>query len=179
MIEKILKMLSRKEMQLAFVVLMFAVFGAPSGWAEVGFSIGSIPIMFGVSGAFSGVGTVFNRNAVAIAEVNSIDGPNKSRNTIDVTSLDSTGGYKEFIPGFRDGGEIALDMNFTLDGYDDMNADFESETIQTYSIVLGDTGNTTFSFSGYVTSLGLAVPLEDKVTSKVTIKISGQVTLAT
>mgnify|MGYP003990188073 FL=1 len=41
-----------------------------------------------VSGAISGVGTVFKRNAVALAEVNSISGPNRTRDTIDVTTLD-------------------------------------------------------------------------------------------
>lgn len=129
------------------------------------------------SNAFSGVGTQFKRNSVAVAEVNSITGPGMTRATIDVTSLDSSGGYREFIPGFRDGGEISLNMNFSLDSYDDLKLDYESETIQSYSIVLGDTNETTFSFSGYVTSISLAVPLDDKVTSDVTIKISGTVTL--
>jgi predicted secreted protein len=129
------------------------------------------------SNAFSGVGTQFKRNSVAVAEVNSITGPGMTRATIDVTSLDSSGGYREFIPGFRDGGEISLNMNFSLDSYDDLKLDYESETVQSYSIVLGDTNATTFSFSGYVTSISLAVPLDDKVTSDVTIKISGTVTL--
>lgn len=131
------------------------------------------------SNAISGVGTVFKRNSVAVAEVNSITGPNKSRGTIDVTSLDSTGGYKEFIGSFRDGGTVTLNMNFTRATYDDFNDDFESEDKQTYDIVLPDAGNTTFSFSGLVTDLGLAIPMEDKVSADVSIKISGQVTLTT
>lgn len=131
------------------------------------------------SNAISGVGTVFKRNSVASAEVNSITGPNKSRGTIDVTSLDSTGGYKEFIGSFRDGGTVSLNMNFTRATYDDFNDDFESEALQSYDIVLPDTGNTTFSFSGLVTDLGLAIPMEDKVSADVSIKISGVVTLTT
>ncbi len=129
------------------------------------------------SNAFSGVGTSFKRNSVAVAEVNSITGPNKSRGTIDVTSLDSTGGYREFIGGFRDGGSITLSMNFTMATYNDFNEDFESSALQTFSIVLPDTGATTFSFSGLVTDLGMAIPLDDKVTSDVTIKVSGVITL--
>jgi len=38
---------------------------------------------------------------------------------IDVTSLDSSGGYREFIASFRDAGEVTLNMNFTLASYDD------------------------------------------------------------
>lgn len=131
------------------------------------------------SNAISGVGTVFKRNSVAVAEVNGITGPNKSRGTIDVTSLSSTGGYKEFIGSFRDGGTVTLNMNFTRATYDDFNDDFESEALQTYDIVLPDTSNTTFSFSGLVTDLGLAIPLEDKVSADVTIKVSGSITLTT
>lgn len=140
-----------------------------------------------MSDAFSGVGTSFKRGNgssgtetfTAIAEVNSISGPNKSRDTIDVTSLDSTGGYREFIGGFRDGGEVSLEMNFTLDTYNTMNDDFESSSSRNYQIVFGDTGATTFEFTGYVTALGSSVPMDDKVTASVTIKVSGQVTITT
>ena len=140
------------------------------------------------SNAFSGVGAKFQRgdggstsveNFTDIAEVNSISGPNMSRDTIDVTSLDSTGGYREFIAGFRDGGEVSLEMNFSLATYDTMKDDFEDEETHNYRIVLPDTGATTFDFAGLVTSLGMAVPMDDKVTSSVTIKVSGQVTLTT
>lgn len=131
------------------------------------------------SNAISGVGTVFKRNNIAVAEVTGITGPNKSRGTIDVTSLDSTDGYKEFIGTFRDGGTVTVNMNFIRATYDDFNDDFESEAKQDYDIVMPDTSNTTFSFSGLVTDLGLAIPMEDKVSADVSIKISGPVTLTT
>lgn len=138
-----------------------------------------------MSDAVSGVGTVFKRSDMAsapafsaIAEINSIDGPNKSRDTIDVTSLDSSGGYREFIASFRDGGEVSLEMNFTRDGYLDMNADFELDTLVDYQIVLPDIGNTTLDFSGLVTNVGLGIPLDDKITAPITIKVSGQVALS-
>ena len=137
-----------------------------------------------MSNAFSGVGTQFKRSDMAssptfeaIAEINSIDGPNKSRETIDVTSLDSTGGYREFITSFRDAGQVALEMNFTRDGYIAMNDDFEIETAVDYQIVLPDTGNTTLDFSAFVVDLGSSIPIDDKVTATVTLKITGQVTI--
>lgn len=137
-----------------------------------------------MSNAISGVGTVFKRSNMmssptfsAIAEINSIQGPDKSRETIDVTSLDSTGGYREFIAAFRDAGQVQLEMNFTRDGYLDMNDDFEVDTLVDYQIVLPDTGNTTIDFSGLVINLGLAIPLDDKITAPVTIKISGAVSI--
>jgi predicted secreted protein len=140
-----------------------------------------------VSNAISGVGTVFNRadgnssdpSFTAVAEVNSISGPNVTRDTIDVTSLDSTSGYREFIGGFRDGGELSLEMNFTLDGYDDLKADLDSDVLHDYQIELQDTGQTTFEITGLVTNITLAIPMDDKVTATVTIKISGPITVST
>jgi predicted secreted protein len=130
------------------------------------------------STAVSGVGTLFRRWDSSewqnIAEINTVTGPGRSRDTIDVTSLQSTGGYREFIAGFRDAGTVALAMNFTRDTYELMNDDFEVDTLQNYEIVLPDPENTTIEFVGFVTELGLAIPTDDKITSDVTIKISGK-----
>lgn len=129
------------------------------------------------SKAFAGVGTVFNRNSSPIAEVNSITGPGMTRDFIDVTSLDSTGGYREFIAGFRDGGTVVLNMNFSVDTYSLMKNDFESDTAVAYSIVLPDSDGTTISFNGLVTECPITVPTDDKVTADVTIKVTGEVTV--
>lgn len=134
-----------------------------------------------MSNAIAGVGTKFRRwngaNWVDLAEINSITGPGKSRDTIDVTSLDSTGGYREFIGGFRDGGTVSLPMNFTRATYELMNTDFESADLQNYEILLPDSEATSFEFEGLVTELGLGIPADDKITADVTIKVSGQIIL--
>jgi predicted secreted protein len=136
------------------------------------------------SNAFSGVGTTFGRaettgtsdpTFVNIAEINSLDGPNKTRSTIDVTSIDSDEGYREFIASFRDAGEVVLGMNFTAAGYEGMNDDFESDESREYRITLPNTEGTVFEFDCYVTALGMSVPLDDKVTASATLKITGPV----
>ena len=136
------------------------------------------------SSAFSGVGTTFGRADQAsstpsgfttIAEINSISGPNLSRDTIDVTSLDSVGGYREFITSFRDGGEVTLEMNFTLAGFEAMRDDFNSDDVWEYRITLNNTEGTQIDFDAYVTGIGIDIPMDDKVTSNVTLKITGQI----
>jgi predicted secreted protein len=133
------------------------------------------------SNAIAGVGTLFRRWSgsawVNIAEVNSISGPSMSRDTIDVTSLDSTGGYREFIGGFRDAGTLQLTMNFSESTYDLMKTDFESDQSQNYEIVLPDAVNTSLEFVALVTELPLEITADDKITSSVTLKITGQVTV--
>ena len=134
-----------------------------------------------MSTAVSGIGVKFRRMGDSIfedlAEVTGITGPDKSRSTIDVTNLDSTDNYKEFIGGLRDAGQIGLEMNFTLATYELLNTDFESEDLNEYEIILTDAENTSFSFSGLVTNLSLAIPMDDKISASATIKISGVVSL--
>jgi predicted secreted protein len=132
-----------------------------------------------MSNAVAGVGTSFRRwdNSTwkELAEITNIDGPTKSRDTIDVTSLDSVDGYREFLGSLRDGGTVSLSMNFSRDTYDEMNADYESDVLQNYEIYLPDAEHTSFEFEGLVTELGLGIPVDDKISSDVTIKISGKV----
>lgn len=137
-----------------------------------------------MSDAIAGVGTILKRSDMAssetytaIGEITNIGGPSMSRGTIDVTSFDSTGGYREFIAGLRDAGEVTLSMNFTASGYSDMKDDFESDDARNYQIVLPDTATTTLQFAGLVTQLPLDIPLDDKVSCDVTIKVSGRVEL--
>lgn len=135
------------------------------------------------SDAVSGVGTLFRRwNAATgvwgtIAEINTVTGPGMTRDTIDVTTLGSTDGYREFIAGFRDGGTVVNSMNFTRAQYETMKDDFESDTLVNYEVVLPDPSTTTLEFEGLVTELPLVIAPDDKITMDVTIKISGKVTL--
>jgi predicted secreted protein len=137
--------------------------------------------------AVAGIGTLFKRGTehdssvttyASIGEVNSISWDGMSRETYDVTTLDSTGGYAEFITGLRDAGSLNIDMNFQRDTYVDMLADFEASTACYYQIVLSDTGATTLTFQGYVTALPLTIPTKDKITCAMTIKITGAPSLS-
>ncbi len=133
------------------------------------------------SQATSSQGTKFRRwngsEWEYISEINSITGPGMTRDTMDVTSLDSVDGYREFKTGFRNAGTLSLSSNFTRHNYDLMKADFESDELQNYEIVLPDNENTTFEFEGIVTEIPLSIPTGDKITMDITIQISGPVTV--
>lgn len=134
--------------------------------------------------AIAGVGTVFNRwdptsgssgGWKRIAEINNITGPGMSRETIDTSTLDTEGGYRTFITGFRNAGTLTLAMNFTQATYMQMKDDFESDTAVSYQIILPDTEQTVIEFDGLVTEIPLTIPTDDKITADVTIQISGPV----
>lgn len=132
-----------------------------------------------MSKPMSGVGTKFYKWSGSawgiVAQINSISGPGMSRETIDVTTLDSVGGYREFISGIRNPGQVQLGMNFTATTYAAMKADFESDTMQNYKIELPDTAKTTLEFEGLVMEMPLSIEVADKISADVTIQISGKV----
>ncbi len=130
--------------------------------------------------AESGVGSLMRYYTGAawasLGEVTNITGPGMSRDTHDVTSLASTNGYREFIPGLRDPGALTFTMWFNRTDYDAMKTLFESDTITDFELILDDTENTTLEFSGFVTEMPLTVP-DGPIACEVTIKISGTVTV--
>ena len=128
------------------------------------------------SNAFAGVGTVFKRDGVEVAEVTGICGPGKSRSIHDITTLNAPGGYREKLGGFKDSGQIVLSLNMDRDVFNLFNADLESSSKQSYTVVLSDSGNTEFAFSGWVIDLPMDIPVDDKVTLNCTIDIDGQIT---
>jgi len=134
--------------------------------------------------AKSGIGVSFQRWAAVgssgdweeIAEIRSITGPSMTRDTIDTTTLNTEGGYRTFITGFRNPGTIALSMNYTRAGYEALKDDFESDDLQNYRIVLPDDDETVLEFEGIVTEIPLTIP-EGLIAVDTVIQISGKVDL--
>jgi predicted secreted protein len=128
--------------------------------------------------AIIGMGTIFYRwdgvsSWVALAEVSAINGPNITRDTVETTDFNSDW-WRTFIAGLRDGGEIALTLNFTRAGYTILRADFVDNDLQNYKILLPDDDETAFEVEGLITDIALDVPLDDKITSDTSIKVSGE-----
>jgi hypothetical protein len=130
-----------------------------------------------MSNAIAGLGASFHRwDGTAFApsaEIVSMSGPNASRDTIDVTSLDSVAGYREFIAGFRDGGELTLAMNYTRTGFDLAIEDFQSDEPVYYQIRLAD--NRAMTLLGFVTSLPLGIASDDKISMTAVYKVTGAI----
>lgn len=138
--------------------------------------------------AVSAFGTLLKRGNgaspetfTAVAEITNLEGPNFSMDTVDVTHHTSPNGYREFLPSFKDAGEIAADMNFVpssseQDPSTGILSDFENRTLRNWQVVFPDDSTTTAAFSAYVTGASLSAPVDGKLAAKVTLRISGAVT---
>lgn len=134
--------------------------------------------------ATRGLGTVLKIgpevSAITVAELSEIGGLSLSADTIDVTSLDSDGGYKEFIGGFKDAGDVSLSgfLNVTTGkGQKELYDLFESGEITEFSIVFPASLKASWKFNGIVTAFETSVALEDPLSFSGTIKVSGKPTL--
>jgi len=136
------------------------------------------------STAFDGYGIIFgigdgtsSESFVDVAEIIDVSGPGFSRDTIDVSHSGSPNHYREFIAGFKDGGEVTLTMNMTQADYTSFLAKFDSDAANNFKITIPDSNFTTLPtilFSGIVTGVETEYSIEDKVTANVTIKVTGK-----
>jgi predicted secreted protein len=113
---------------------------------------------------------------VKFGEINDLQPPSPTAETVDVTHMGSEGGYREFITGLLDGGEVTFMMNMNFDDYQLIKAHFELKSLRKYKIILSDstTSPTYFIFTALVTGIPPQIPTADKVTVDVTMKVSGK-----
>lgn len=117
-----------------------------------------------------------------IAEVMDITPPPLERDDIEVTNQQSVDGWREYIPGWRDGGEVEFNCNWlptnaTQDEVTGMLETFNDDDLHNWRIVLPD-GVKTISFAGFLTGFEPDLPLEEQGQLSITIKVSGKVTVA-
>lgn len=122
-------------------------------------------------------------NFTTIAEVKDISGPALAQDTVDVTNHDSTGNWEEHIGTILRSGEVTFDINYlptdsTHDATDGLLSDKEDQTLRNFQLVFPDGSNTQWDFSALVTGFEPSAPVSDELSASVTLKISGQPTLA-
>lgn len=119
----------------------------------------------------------------SIAQVKSVGGPSLGLDPIDVTHHASTGSWEEVVGGILRSGEVSLDINYdpagaTHDASTGLIADMVAKTVRNFQLVFPDTGTTTWSFAALVTAFEPSAPHDDRLSASVTLKLSGQPTLA-
>ncbi len=118
-------------------------------------------------------------NPVTVAGLTSIGGLDLSADTIDVTTLDSDGAYREFIAGFKDAGEVSLEGYLELEtgkGQKELYDLFEIGAEEQFTILFPNNMGS-WQFKGVVTGFSTSADLEDPLSFSATIKVSGKPTL--
>jgi len=106
-----------------------------------------------------------------------VKGPEMTADAVDVTDHDSADGWKEYIGGLKDGGEVGYKINWDP-------ADSQHDTLvaavgeKKYWKITFPDGTSTATFQGVMTKYAPEMPLDDKMTAEIGIKVSGKVTWA-
>ena len=119
-----------------------------------------------------------------IAEINGFQGPSFSKEEVDITTLDSVGGFRKFITTLKDAGQATMEMNFTRDSYRLMGGLYKkvgTAAMRSWAVTLNDDptgaqGTNRFSlwFRASVLSIPMNIPLADKITQTATLRLSGE-----
>lgn len=127
-----------------------------------------------------GDGVTPTEGFTTVAMVTSIKGPTETATNIDVTSLDSTGGYAEFIAGLKDAGDLTAEVNLdeSSTSYTNLRADFQGGITHNWKITFPAPSTKKFTFAAYPNRIDHS--FDPKAPNKFTLglRISGQVSLA-
>jgi predicted secreted protein len=111
-----------------------------------------------------------------IANVTSVKGPEIEREAYDVTAHDSPDGWREFIGGLKDGGEVSIEVNYDPRIHDAFVSDFDDPQPRNYKMVFpGTLGQ--WSLKLLLTGFSQESPVDDKLSAELTFKVSGKPTI--
>lgn len=123
------------------------------------------------------LGTKLMKDTQAIGGLTSIGGIEITADEIDVTTLDSDGGYREFIGGFKDAGEVPIEGFFDSEneGQLDMQGSLDSGLAEDYKITFPTTPQAEWDFKAVVTGFKVGdVDVDGNITFGATLRISGK-----
>ena len=127
------------------------------------------------------IGTKIKVDTTVVGSLTSIGGIEASAETVDVTALDNADGYKEFLGGFKDGGEVPLEgyLDGENEGQTKMLEAFEDQQVHQFVIDFPEAIGKSWTFKGVVTKYHAGgASLNDPLKFSSSIKVSGKPTLA-
>jgi predicted secreted protein len=115
-----------------------------------------------------------------VAEITSISPPSVSRDDIETTHYDSDDGFKEYMAGLADGGDISIECNLIVgdtNGQQGLRADYEAGTVQSFELALPNAANSSWEINAIVKEYSESSPIGDKLGFTAILKVTGKPTL--
>lgn len=125
-----------------------------------------------------------NDSAVStkVAEVIAISLPNPQQSDVEATHFESAGRTREYIPGLIDNGDISISINYDAGSATDtliLSALGDSEARECMVSIPTSSGtNQEFTFDGIVKGYERSIPIDDRQTAVITIRVAGAVVQA-
>lgn len=118
-----------------------------------------------------------------IAEVITINGPDRRAEEIDVTNHDSPSGSREFVRGPVDNGSLTFDVNLDPSNTQHAQVFNDLNTVpapsRNYELHLGASATHKLTFTGFINAAPITANTGDVIKMQPTIRLTGAVTLTT
>lgn len=108
----------------------------------------------------------------AVADVTEVGVMDASAETIDTTTHDTANGWRTFVGGVKDGGELKMSINYDPAAHGAV-FDLLGDDGVKHKVVLPDAGAAVVTFDGIVTGFSVGAPYDDKLSGEVTVKVTG------
>lgn len=111
-----------------------------------------------------------------VPEMMKLDGPDIKFDLLDVTSHDSSGYFREYIPGLADGSAITGELNFRTSNsiHKGIRIDAYARTNRDFELIFPDISDNTVKLSTYVQSFAPSAGIGAILKAALSLKITGQ-----
>jgi predicted secreted protein len=123
------------------------------------------------------LGTKLKKGTAAIGGLTSIGGLDLSADTLETTTLDAEDGFRTFIQGLKDAGEVPVSGYFDPTKHEGLLDDYVSGEVVAYTIDFPVALGAKWNFNAIVTAYSTGAELEDLISFEATLKVSGKPTL--
>ena len=113
-------------------------------------------------------------NFLLVGECQDIQLSGETSEFAEFTHQQSTSGYREFKPTFKDPGNLTCTFNWTVDAQQlALKTAFDAQDLLYFQIDYPDAH--THTFTGYVGQLGISAPMNGPLRKSLSIRITGQI----
>lgn len=113
-------------------------------------------------------------NFLLVGEVGDINQGGETVEFAEFTHQQSDGGYREYKPTFKNGGEYTFSFNWTDDAQQKTLKDgYDNKDVLYFQVVYPNTK--THTFRGYVSNIGAAAPMNGPLRRNVTLRVDGPI----
>jgi hypothetical protein len=110
-----------------------------------------------------------------VPEVTKLSGPAVKFDLLDATSHDSSGFFREFVPGLADGDDIAFDIHWKPSNavHKALRVDSYARTFRNFKVVFPDATDNTVTVGSYVASIVPKADIGTILEASGSLKVTG------
>lgn len=120
-----------------------------------------------------------------IAELMDLSPGALSKDSVEATHTDSADGFREYIPGLKDGGEVVATVNMVPGNETQDNTSggaihdyLNEEVARNWKITFPGSPTMTWTFKAFITNIEAATPMDDRMTYAISFKVTGAPAIA-